>query len=73
MRILGDQCAAIHGTQVMLQLFANSLATMVTFQALNKYMLTCDFLFRHISCIFQCILRSKCVTNLVDWSGMHWK
>ena len=39
MRILGDQCAAIRGTQVMLQLFANSLATMVMLQTFNKYML----------------------------------
>ena len=43
MRIFGDQCAALHGTQTMHQLSANSLATMVRLK-LMKYAHECDLL-----------------------------
>ena len=43
MRTFGDQCAALHGTQMMHQLFANSLATMVRLQQLKLIHYICLF------------------------------
>ena len=37
MRIFGDQCVALPGTQMMHQLFANSLATMVRLKILKLH------------------------------------
>eukprot|EP00731_Ephydatia_muelleri_P019704 Em0012g529a len=66
MRIFGDQCAAFHGTQVMHQLFANSLATMGALQ-LNTNAIMENVLVR----LYDVIITMTVETSVMNLDAPH--
>ena len=69
MKIFGDQCAALHGTQTMHQLSASSLDTMVKLQLL-KCSHQCDFLNEGTSLAYNNAYFGQSVSSSILLSGL---